>query len=132
LFAPIMTPFWMKVLAGTYVEVEFIPMCIQIIKIVIVPIGEALLFDALNKGSEQFKKRMGIMVLLTVIWFVAISFSWTGLSSGLSRTFVEIIILLNFLIGAVLFGYLFYHLNRMVPRLLKLMPFMSMVGIVYF
>lgn len=132
LIAPIMTPFWMKVLAGTYVEVEFIPMCIQIIKIVIVPIGAALLFDAMNNGSNNFRKRMHFIALGVVCWFIGISGVWGWLSKGLTQTSLELLILTNFLVGAILFGYLFYHLNKQVPKVLKVMPFMSMVGIVYF
>lgn len=132
LIAPIMTPFWMKILAGTYVEIEFIPMCIQIIKIVIVPIGAALLFDAMNTGTEGFKKQMHRVGLATVCWFVGVGMFWGWLSNGLSQSFTELLILTNFLVGAVLFGYLFYHLNNRIPTILKLMPFMSMVGIVYF
>lgn len=132
MLAPIMTPFWMKVLAGTYVEVEFIPMCIQIIKIVIVPIGAALLFDAMNSGTDGFRKRMHFIALVTVCWFIGIIGFWGWLSNGLTETSIELLILANFLIGAILFGYLFYHLNKRLPKLLKVMPFMSMVGIIYF
>lgn len=132
LFAPIMTPFWMKMLAGTYVEIEFMAMCIQIIKIVIVPIGAALLFDALNKGSVSFKKAVKFTALAAAIWLLAMCFFWSSLSLGLTETPIELLVLANFLLGAVLFGYLFYHLNAGFPKILKWMPFMSMVGIVYF
>ncbi len=132
LAAPIMTPFWMKVLAGTYVEIEFIAMCVQIIKIVIVPIGAALLFDALTTGSANFRNKMKVIAVVTIIWFFVISISWSWLASTLTINSLELVILSNFLIGAILFGYLFYLLNKIIPRLLKVMPFMSMVGIVYF
>jgi BASS family bile acid:Na+ symporter len=45
--APIMTPFWMKVLAGDRVEISFLGMMLDIIKLLIVPIGAALLHDYL-------------------------------------------------------------------------------------
>ncbi|WP_417361248.1 bile acid:sodium symporter family protein [Galbibacter sp.] len=132
LFAPIMTPFWMKMLAGTYVEIDFMAMCIQIIKIVIVPIGAALLFDALNKGSIGFRNGMKFIALGATVWLFGASWFWSFLSLSLAETPLELLVLANFLVGAVLFGYLFYHLNKWLPTVLKWMPFMSMVGIVYF
>src|SRR5882757_4180109 len=50
---PVMTPLLMKLLAGTLVEVKFIAMLIEIIKIVIVPIGAALLHDYLKHASPR-------------------------------------------------------------------------------
>lgn len=132
LFAPIMTPFWMKMLAGTYVEIDFMAMCIQIIKIVIVPIGAALLFDALNKGSIGFRNGMRFVALGAAIWLFSVGWFWSSLSQTLAKTPIELLVLANFLVGAVLFGYLFYHLNKLLPTVLKWMPFMSMAGIVYF
>src|SRR5690606_15106688 len=72
------------------------------------------------------------IALVTVCWFIGIIGFWGGLSNGLTETSTELLILANFLIGAILFGYLFYHLNKRLPKLLKVMPFMSMVGIIYF
>src|SRR4051812_48250821 len=48
MIAPIMTPLWMKWLAGTMVQVSFFNMMVEIIKIVLVPIGAALLHDYLK------------------------------------------------------------------------------------
>jgi BASS family bile acid:Na+ symporter len=51
MIAPIMTPLWMKLLAGTMVEVKFFSLMVEIIKIVLVPIGAALLHDYLKRTS---------------------------------------------------------------------------------
>ena len=51
MIAPLMTPLWMKLLAGTMVEVKFFNLMVEIIKIVLVPIGAALIHDYL-KTSE--------------------------------------------------------------------------------
>ena len=53
LLAPLMTPLWMKLLAGTLVEVSFFKMMMEIIKIVLVPIGAALLHDYLKHAPAQ-------------------------------------------------------------------------------
>ncbi|TXK46080.1 bile acid:sodium symporter family protein, partial [Pontibacter qinzhouensis] len=53
LIAPFMTPFMTKLFAGTMIEIKFINMMMEIIKIVIVPIGAALLHDYLKKASPK-------------------------------------------------------------------------------
>src|SRR5436190_8926523 len=52
LVAPLATPLLMKILAGTLVEVKFFNMMMEIIKIVLVPIGAALLHDYLKPRGE--------------------------------------------------------------------------------
>ena len=53
MIAPLMTPLWMKLLAGTLVEVSFFKMMVEIIKIVLVPIGAALIHDYLKTHGEN-------------------------------------------------------------------------------
>ena len=53
MIAPIMTPLWMKLLAGTMVEVSFFKMMVEIIKIVLVPIGAALIHDYLKISENK-------------------------------------------------------------------------------
>ncbi len=48
LLAVVLTPLWMKLLAGTLVEVRLLNLMLEIIKIVLVPIGAALLHDYLK------------------------------------------------------------------------------------
>ena len=64
LLAPIITPLWMKVLAGQFIEVDEMAMVIDIIKIVIVPIAAGLVFNALLKGKLSWlDKAMPIVVI---------------------------------------------------------------------
>src|SRR5215217_2556527 len=70
LIAPFMTPLLMKLLAGTLVEVKFVHLMMEIIKIVIVPIGAALLHDYLKHASSAGRRVVGIIVALGVMWFV--------------------------------------------------------------
>ncbi|TAL01661.1 MAG: bile acid:sodium symporter family protein [Verrucomicrobia bacterium] len=51
--APLMTPLLMKLLAGTMVEVKFFNMMMEIIKIVLVPIGAALIHDYLKISENK-------------------------------------------------------------------------------
>ena len=51
--AVFLTPLWMKLLAGTLVEVRLVNMMLEIIKIVLVPIGAAMLHDYLKFAAAQ-------------------------------------------------------------------------------
>lgn len=133
LVAPVMTPFLMKMLAGTYVEISFLDMCIQIIKIVIVPIGAALLYDAYKEGSVRLKKVINMMALASLVWLMCMVFGmWGWLSDRVPTSGMVVSELVNFLCGAVLVGVIYYHVVSTLPRLHQLMPLLSMFGIVYF
>ena len=56
LTAPLTTPLWMKLLAGRMVPVDFVGMMLDIIKLVIVPIGAALLHDYLKHASPRGRR----------------------------------------------------------------------------
>ena len=56
LLAPLTTPFWMYMLAGDKVPVDFVGMMLQIMKIVIAPIGAALLHDYLKHASPNGRR----------------------------------------------------------------------------
>lgn len=133
LIAPLMTPLWMKVLAGRLVEVHFLGMMTEIIKIVIVPIAAAMIHDYLKHASPAARRRLvwaqgfcgaAVVVLLLqrdAAWVVALT---PGAALGLE--------LIGFCLGAVAFGVLYHQLTRAFAQLDGLMPLLSMAGIVYF
>lgn len=72
--APIMTPFLMKMLAGEFVEVAFLEMMWDIIKIVIIPICAGLIYNRFLGGKFPWLDRsmpllsmIGIALIITVI-----------------------------------------------------------------
>lgn len=65
LMAPIMTPLLMQFFAGEYVPVDFVSMMIDILKIVIVPIGAGLLFHYFL--SARFPALIKVMPLVSMI-----------------------------------------------------------------
>lgn len=133
LLAPIMTPFWMKMLAGTYVEVNFLDMCFQIIKIVIVPIGAAMLYDLFKSGSSIWVKRINIVFAILCVWFVVLIFGfWKIMDMHFSVQAMTIIELLSFLGGALVVGKLYYLATTVSGKIKAFMPKLSMFGIVYF
>jgi BASS family bile acid:Na+ symporter len=54
LAAPIMTPLWMKFLAGAYIEVEFAKMMFDIISMIIVPIAAGLVANRILYSRRLF------------------------------------------------------------------------------
>jgi BASS family bile acid:Na+ symporter len=133
LIAPVMTPFLMKVLAGTLVEVKFFNMMIEIIKIVIVPIGAALLHDYLRHASARGRRVVLAIAAFGVAWLAFFALGgWSLLAGNLSGAAATSIGLSGFLLGAVVVGVLYHALTLRLSRLEGLMPVASMAGIVYF
>lgn len=133
MLAPVMTPFWMKMLAGTYVEVNFIDMCIQIIKIVIVPIGAAMLYDVFKSAPKKWVRLINTVFAIAVIWFIALVFgAWKILGRQFPDTVMTIIELITFLGGAVVVGKLYFVATSRWEKIRAFMPKLSMFGIVYF
>lgn len=133
LLAPIMTPFWMKILAGTYVEVKFWNMFIQIVQMVIVPIGAAMLYDLFKQGSRQWVKRVNVIFLLSLVYLsLQAIWMWGFLENHLSKDLLMLAQLFNFFCGAVIVGKLYYILVQLKPGIKDLMPRLSMFGIIYF
>src|SRR5262249_49371966 len=56
MLGPIMTPTWMKLLAGKMIDVDFFAMMIEIIKLIIVPIGAAMLDECLENASPRGRR----------------------------------------------------------------------------
>lgn len=130
LIAPIMTPFWMKTLAGSLVDVRFLPMMTEIVKIVIVPIGTALLHEYLKGATPAVLRRFTVAQALCGA--AALGLFLTRASWGGAEGATLGIELAGFLFGAVAFGVFYHQLTRLFTRLDSLMPLLSMAGIVYF
>ncbi len=133
MLAPIMTPFWMKMLAGTLVEVNFTNMCIEIIQIVIVPIGAAMLYDVYRLNIKKWMKRIDTAFIFSCAWLLAQALGlWELMAVHSSVQVTTGITLFNFLNGSVIAGKLFFHITQFAPSLRNIMPKVSMFGIVYF
>ncbi|MGV3509647.1 MAG: bile acid:sodium symporter family protein [Sphingobacteriaceae bacterium] len=133
LIAPIMTPFMMKTFAGTLIEVKFINMMIEIIKIVIVPIGAALLHDYLKTASIKGWNIVKVISAISALWLLSLPFGlWNYLSANLSLSILQSAELLGFFAGAFLVGLGYHLLSKAFSKLDDFMPYISMFGIVYF
>jgi len=119
LAAPFFTPLLMKLLAGTYLHVQFGDMMLEIVKIVLVPIGAALLHDYLNGASSRGRRWVMAAGVAAAVWLVVVA---SGVGNDVS----------GFFAGAILVGIGYHYLVRRAPTVEKVMPYISMAGIVYF
>ena len=74
ILAPVMTPFFMKVLGGEFIDISYWKMFIDIVKVVILPIGAGLIFHHLLQSRFKILDTImpivsmaGIAVILIVI-----------------------------------------------------------------
>jgi bile acid:Na+ symporter, BASS family len=133
MIAPLMTPFWMKLLANQYVQVSYITMMVEIIKIVLVPIGAALLHDYLKHASPRGRRTVLTVAAIGMAWLVFIAAGgWEMLSRTQSEAHLALFSMSGFLLSAFVIGVVYHWLTRWIPRLDRWMPMLSMAGIVYF
>ena len=129
LIAPLMTPLLMKTLAGTLIEVKFIDMMIEIVKIVLVPIGAALLHDHLKRATEAQKKKVYVICAIAAAWLIAVVLLQNSITD---RSLQQSVTLSGFFAGAIIVGVVYNFLHRQFPKLDNIMPLISMFGIIYF
>lgn len=133
LIAPIMTPLLMKLLAGTLIEIKFINMMMEIIKIVIVPIGAALIHDYLKRATPKGVKVVKVIAVFCTLWLLALPLGlWNSLEQKLSENAMQSVEIFSFFTGAFLVGILYHLITLKIKTLDDLMPYVSMFGIVYF
>lgn len=133
MIAPLMTPLWVKLLAGTLVEVSFFKMMMEIIKIVLVPIGAALLHDYLKHVSAQGRRVTLTLAAIGTAWILILVLGgWAFIKTHTSDSAATFIGVGGFLLGAVVIGVVYHWLTKWFRRLDSLMPVASMAGIVYF
>jgi BASS family bile acid:Na+ symporter len=132
MIAPIMTPLWMKLLAGTLVEVSFVKMMIEIIKIVLVPIGAALIHDYLKHALPRERRIVYAIAAFAIVWMGILIFGgWKFLQSHFTDGELTSIALAGFLLSAFPIGVVYHGLAKRLAWLDKFMPTMAIVGILY-
>ncbi|MBO9617489.1 MAG: bile acid:sodium symporter family protein [Niabella sp.] len=134
LAAPFLTPLLMKVLAGTLIEVKFVDMMVEIIKIVIVPIGAALLHDYLKTASPKKRRNVYITAVSCAVYaIVLLVFGYPFLEhNGAAHAALQSLELSGFLACAVSGGVVYHLIYNRFAQIDKIMPYISMFGIIYF
>jgi BASS family bile acid:Na+ symporter len=131
--APVMTPFLMKILAGTLIEIKFINMMMEIIKIVIIPITAALIHDYLKTASPKgYKTTHTVMYVAVALLAANLMGLWSFMASRFSEPMMETFEVINFFAGAIIIGVVYHYVSKRVKNLDDKMPYISMVGIIYF
>ncbi len=133
LAAPFLTPVLMKLLAGTLIQIKFINMMMEIIKIVLVPIGAALLHDFLKRATGAQKRSVYVVAGVCLVYLLALPL---GLYHFYELHFSEAGLLsaevFAFLVGAFVVGTAYHQLYSTKPQIDGYIPYLSMFGIVYF
>jgi BASS family bile acid:Na+ symporter len=131
MIAPVMTPLLMKWLVGKLVEVKFVAMMLEIIKIVIVPIGAALLHDYLKFAGRRGRRVVCAVACVGSLWLTLVAPGWR-VPIHLTLTWMTAISIIGFLFAAVIAGTTYHWLTRRLAWLERKTPMISMAGIVYF
>jgi BASS family bile acid:Na+ symporter len=137
LFAPVITPFWFTylagdMLAGTAIQLSFLRMMADIIKIVIVPIGAALIHDYLKNASAGGRRIvLGIAALGIAGPLCMCSGGWSSFVAVQSPNFQLWTALAMWILGGVAFGVAYHRAALSWPWLDNVMPKLAMFGIVY-
>jgi BASS family bile acid:Na+ symporter len=132
LLAPLMTPLWMKWLAGSMVEVEFFKMMADIIKMVIVPIGAAMLHDYLRHAPPAGRRTVHALAWIGAGWMIFLAVGGWGLLQSRLGDQASWAGLAGFLIATPLVGVVYHHITRLSGAVQGAMPVFSMFGIIYF
>ncbi|WP_207535166.1 bile acid:sodium symporter family protein [Desertivirga arenae] len=131
--APFMTPLLMKLLAGTLIKIEFVSMMMEIVKIVIVPIGAALIHDFLKTATAKDWQRIKLIAALSAVWLFVLALGlWSWLAAATSTEFMHSVEIFSFFCGAFITGVLYHLVTKRAIKLDSIMPYISMFGIVYF
>jgi len=129
LAAPFLTPLLMKAFAGTLIRINFVDMMMEIIKIVLVPIGAALLHDFLKRATDSQKRKIYLLTALSAVWIIVVVLLQKNITDP---ALLQSVNLSGFFAGAIIVGVLYNFLHKQFPTLDKIMPLISMFGIIYF
>lgn len=72
ILAPLLSPLWMKLLGGQFIEVDAVAMMWDICKMVIIPIGAGLLFNHFFKNTKWLSKAMPYVSMFGIAFIIVI------------------------------------------------------------
>ncbi len=128
--APVLTPFWIYLLADESVEMDFITMMTEIIRMVLLPIGAALLHDILSRSPKPVKRTIIAVAIASLIYLVYLA------AGGWSRVadMIQLPLLQNsvMIAAALVVGVAFHLAAVRFPLVESKVHLVSMFGIIYF
>jgi BASS family bile acid:Na+ symporter len=123
----------MKMLAGDMVEISFFEMMSDVIKLLMAPIGAALLHDYLKHTSMLGRRLVVTIAILGASWLAYLALGgWAHVEARASSRIILWLAVANYLLGAVVAGVAFHALVQAAPAIERRMPLASMFGIIYF
>ncbi|PSR56422.1 bile acid:sodium symporter [Adhaeribacter arboris] len=105
LLAPFLTPLWMKILGGQFVNVDALAMMWDIVKMVIIPIGGGLLFNKFFRGKAGWLDKAMPLVSMIGIAFIITIITAAGRDNLIVIGPALIVCALIHNTGGYLFGY---------------------------
>lgn len=138
LIAPIVTPLWMRLLAGSFVEIDAVKMSLDIFKMVLVPILAAFVHDFMSSKDRRVRIATLTCFGLGLAWLLWLSIGngWPWLLSKYAPSGDTRIIgwlsIPGFVAAACVFGSIYHWLARVYPTFESWMPRVSMFGIIYY
>ncbi len=132
LASPLMTPFWMKVLAGRFVPVDFFEMMFSIINMIIVPLAAGYVANRILYGRREALHRTGPLVVIG-IGGVALALCMGLFGPSLGQLGKGGLVVGLLLIGVVAFAKLVISvwLNRPGNWMDRALPIVSMAAICF-
>ncbi|MFV0547798.1 MAG: bile acid:sodium symporter family protein [Limnobaculum xujianqingii] len=134
LVATLMTPLWVKILAGSLIEIQLMSMIMDVIKIVLIPIGAAMLHDYLKTYASHTGKRVvHLLMYISIVWLVyMIAGGWGSLIEPMSADNQMMMVVVNFVAGGIIWSVFYNWIHRKFSSVEKIMPTISMLGIIFF
>ena len=134
--APVMTPLWMKLLAGSLVDINAFKMSMDIVKMVLVPILAAFVHEWLCSRELRTRRIVQSLTFLASVWIAFLMFGgWPWMIANAvspSENLQSALSIPGFFAAAILFGFVYHYAVGFMPKLKGWMPIVSMLGIVYY
>ena len=105
LLAPVLTPLLMKVLGGEFIQVDFFKMMVEILKIIILPIGVGLLINKIFRNQAQFLNKYMPLLSMAGIALIICIITAAGRESLLKVGGILVICMLLHNLSGYLLGY---------------------------
>ncbi|CNI76676.1 transporter%2C sodium/bile acid symporter family [Yersinia frederiksenii] len=134
LVATVMTPLWVNILAGSLIEVKLLSMVMDVIKIVMIPIGAAILHDYLKTyAGQQGRRVVQTIAAGCAVWLLFMIFGgWDRLFETASVDTQMLAVVANFFAGGIIWSLFYNWLTTKSDKVLLAMPKISMMGIIFF
>ncbi|HEY0207952.1 bile acid:sodium symporter family protein [Acerihabitans sp.] len=134
LVATVMTPLWVNLLAGSLIEVHLMSMVMDVIKIVMIPIGAAILHDYLKTYAGARATRVVRFIAgLCALWLLYMVFGgWDRQFEAASADAQMLAVVANFFAGAIIWSLFYNWLTTKSDKVKQVMPKVSMMGIIFF